>query len=170
MHECHYLPCRPRQARDFWGDACAPCPSCLAAQEPGRLHRGRGMVTDWGTFDSWMKVTDSEVGAVAESQAGGIPPSGACFALSKRGGGNVPGKRKDTMDIREMLTCLRKGESDRAVAKSMGIDRKTVGSYRAWAAQQGLLEGKLPSLGELHQLVEAWRRCPANLRLRTSRR
>jgi transposase len=66
----------------------------------------------------------------------------------------MPGKRKETMDTREILRRLRAGESNRAVARAMGIDRKTVGRYRAWAAKQGLLEGPLPSLGELHQMLE----------------
>ena len=65
----------------------------------------------------------------------------------------MPGKRKDTMDIREILRRLRKGQSDRAVAKALGVDRKTVGRYRKWAAEQDLLEGTLPPLSELHQLV-----------------
>ena len=66
----------------------------------------------------------------------------------------MPGKRKDTMDIREVLRRLRKGQSDRAVAKTLSIDRKTVGRYHSWAAEQGLLEGALPSLSELQQLVK----------------
>ena len=66
----------------------------------------------------------------------------------------MPGKRKATMDIREMLRRLRQGESNRAVAAAMQIDRKTVGRYRTWAAEQGLLEGRLLSLGDVHQLLE----------------
>ncbi len=66
----------------------------------------------------------------------------------------MPGKRKDTMDIREVLRRLRKGQSDRAVAKTLSIDRKTVGRYHSWAAEQGLLEGSLPSLSELQQRVQ----------------
>jgi transposase len=57
------------------------------------------------------------------------------------------------MDIREILRRLQKGESARAVAKAMGINRKTVGRYRSWAVEQGLLEGALPSLEELQQLL-----------------
>jgi transposase len=66
----------------------------------------------------------------------------------------MPGKRKATMDIREMLRRLRQGESNRAVAEAMHIDRKTVGRYRTWADEQGLLEGRLLSLGDVHQLLE----------------
>jgi transposase len=36
----------------------------------------------------------------------------------------------------------------------MGIDRKTVARYRDWAAEQGLLEGRLLSLSELHRLLK----------------
>ena len=66
----------------------------------------------------------------------------------------MPGKRKDTVDIREILRRLRKGQSNRAVAKALGIDRKTVGRYKHWAAEQRLLQGQLPPLSELHQLVK----------------
>jgi transposase len=66
----------------------------------------------------------------------------------------MPGKRKETMDIREILRYLRQGESNRAVASALGIDRKTVARYRTWAAEQGLLEEPLPTLSDLHKLVE----------------
>jgi transposase len=63
----------------------------------------------------------------------------------------MPGKRKETVDIREMLRRVQQGQGDRAIARDMHIDRKTVRRYRAWATEQGLLDGPLPSLGELHQ-------------------
>ena len=66
----------------------------------------------------------------------------------------MPGKKKETMDIREMLRHLRRGQSNRTVAKTVGIDRKTVARYRTWATEQGLLEGALPPLGELHRMAE----------------
>jgi transposase len=66
----------------------------------------------------------------------------------------MPGNRKETMDIREMLRCLQKGQSDRSVAKAMKVNRKTVGRYRAWATEQGLLEEPLPSLGDLQRLLD----------------
>jgi transposase len=37
----------------------------------------------------------------------------------------------------------------------MSIDRRTVKKYREWAAEQGLLEGELPTNGDLQALVEA---------------
>jgi hypothetical protein len=40
------------------------------------------------------------------------------------------------------------------VAKALGINRKTVARYRAWAQEQRLLEESLPSLSELKNLVE----------------
>jgi transposase len=66
----------------------------------------------------------------------------------------MPGKRKDTMDIREILRRLRKGQSQRTIAKALGIDRKTVGRYHQWAQAQGLLARPLPLSSELHHLLE----------------
>jgi transposase len=58
------------------------------------------------------------------------------------------------MDIRENLRKLRRGQSNRAVERDTGIHRKTVARYRAWAQEQGLLEGPLPSLSGLQRLLE----------------
>jgi len=58
------------------------------------------------------------------------------------------------MDIREIIRRVRMGQGNRAIGRDMGIDRRTVGSYREWAEQQGLLEGELPDLGALHKLLE----------------
>ena len=58
------------------------------------------------------------------------------------------------MDIREMLRRLQKGQSDRAIAKAMNMNRKTISKYRTWAVEQGVLEGALPSLSALHQLLD----------------
>jgi len=66
----------------------------------------------------------------------------------------MPGKRKETMDIREILRHLRKGQSDRAVARATSTDRKTVKRYREWAMEQRLLEGPLPSLSDLQRLLD----------------
>ena len=41
------------------------------------------------------------------------------------------------MGIREILRQLRKGRSARAVARAMGVDRKTLARYRDWAAVKG---------------------------------
>jgi transposase len=58
------------------------------------------------------------------------------------------------MEIREMLRRFRQGQSNRHIARDLRVNRKTVDRYRAWAVEQELLEGPLPSLGELHQLLE----------------
>ena len=58
------------------------------------------------------------------------------------------------MDIREILRRLRKGQSDRSVARATNTNRKTVGRYREWAEEQGLLKGPLPSLSDLQRLLE----------------
>lgn len=58
------------------------------------------------------------------------------------------------MDIRELLRHLRETESDRAVQRALGIDRRTVQRYRAWASAQHLLTGPLPAYEDLHALLE----------------
>lgn len=58
------------------------------------------------------------------------------------------------MDVYEVLRLAKLGKSDRRIASALGINRKTVGKYRAWAQELGVLDGELPSLAELHQLLE----------------
>jgi len=53
------------------------------------------------------------------------------------------------MDIRELLVHIRAGSSNRQIERDTGVDRRTVARYREWAETQGLLEGPLPSLGDL---------------------
>jgi transposase len=62
------------------------------------------------------------------------------------------------MDVYEVLRLIQLRKSDRAIAGALGINRKTVGKYRAWAAGQGLLaQRELPSREELHRrLAESW--------------
>ena len=67
----------------------------------------------------------------------------------------MPQRKKDAMEIREILRRVRAGESDRAIARTMNIDRKTVRRYREWAAEQQLLEGELPALPELQACLAA---------------
>ena len=63
------------------------------------------------------------------------------------------------MDIREILRQIQQGQSNRAVERNTGIHRKTVARYRAWAKEQGLLEGPLPSLSEVQRMLEeTWQR------------
>ena len=66
----------------------------------------------------------------------------------------MPGRKKETMDTREMLRRLRKGQSNRAIAKAMKVNRKTVSRYRSWATEQGLMEGPLSSLSDLQRLLD----------------
>jgi len=57
------------------------------------------------------------------------------------------------MDIRELLLHIRAQSSDRQVERDTGFNRRTVKRYREWGAQQGLLEGEMPTLEELQALV-----------------
>jgi len=57
------------------------------------------------------------------------------------------------MDIRELLIHIRAESSDRQVARDTGHNRRTVKRYREWAQAQGLLEGELPGLEALQELV-----------------
>ncbi len=62
------------------------------------------------------------------------------------------------MDVYEVLRLLQLQKSDRTIASALGINRKTVGKYRLWATEQGLLgQRTLPSREELHRrLAETW--------------
>jgi transposase len=62
------------------------------------------------------------------------------------------------MDVYEVLRLLQLQKSDRAIAAALAINRKTVGKYRVWAADQGwLAQCALPSRAELHRrLAETW--------------
>jgi transposase len=66
----------------------------------------------------------------------------------------MAGRRIALIDIRELLRHIRTTESDRAIQRDTGIDRRTIQRYRAWAAAQGLLNGPLPPLEELQRLLE----------------
>lgn len=57
------------------------------------------------------------------------------------------------MDIRELLTHIRAGSSNRQIAQDMGIDRRTASRYRKWTHEHDLLEGPLPPLGDLLALL-----------------
>jgi transposase len=62
-------------------------------------------------------------------------------------------RRIVTMEVMEVLRLLRMGESDRSVAACLGHTRRTVAKYRAWAQEQGLLAGELPSAAAVHQVL-----------------
>lgn len=57
------------------------------------------------------------------------------------------------MDIHEIPRRVQAGQSDRTIARELGIHRKTVARYRAWAREQGLLDSPLPALGDLQRLL-----------------
>jgi transposase len=65
----------------------------------------------------------------------------------------MAGRRKDLMDVRELIRHLRVSESDRAVARATGAHRRTVQRYRQWAAEHALLRGPLPTLEDLQALL-----------------
>src|SRR5919202_3497337 len=73
--------------------------------------------------------------------------------LLYRLGGAMPGRRKDLMDIRELLIHIRDNPHDRAVQRDTGVDRRTVQRYRRWATHHGLLTDPLPPLADLHALL-----------------
>jgi transposase len=60
-------------------------------------------------------------------------------------------RRITTMDIVELVRLLRAGESDRTIGLLVGHNRRTVGRYHTWAAEQGFLEGEMPTAAALHQ-------------------
>jgi hypothetical protein len=58
------------------------------------------------------------------------------------------------LDIRELIRRLQAGDTDRRVARELGLARKTVAKYRAWGEQEGLLSGPLPEAAELQARLE----------------
>jgi hypothetical protein len=69
------------------------------------------------------------------------------------------------MDLRELLRHIQQTPSDQAVQRATGIDRRTVQHYRKWAADHSLLEGSLPPIETLQQLVGRTLSQPAPLRI-----
>src|SRR5215212_9637927 len=82
----------------------------------------------------------------------------AHFALR---GGHMAGRRIALMDIRELVRHLRANDTDRAVQRDTGIDRRTIQRYRTWADAQGLLTGPLPAVEELQRRVQQTLTAPA---------
>lgn len=66
----------------------------------------------------------------------------------------MPGRRKGIVDIRVLLRHIRASASDRRISRELKVDRRTVKKYREWAAAYELLEGELPPLEELQELLE----------------
>src|SRR5437762_2832019 len=65
----------------------------------------------------------------------------------------MAGRRIALMDIRELVRHLRANDSDRAVQRDTGLDRRTIQRYRVWAGAQGLLTGPLPTVEALQGLA-----------------
>lgn len=65
----------------------------------------------------------------------------------------MAGRRLMTLDVRELLRRLKAGQKDRAIAREMGVARKTVAKYRDLAARHELLEGPLPEAGDLDRVL-----------------
>lgn len=59
------------------------------------------------------------------------------------------------MDVQELVRLVRDGASDREIAGLVGLNRRTISRYRRWATQQHLLGGPLPTVGELHDQLQA---------------
>jgi predicted transcriptional regulator len=66
----------------------------------------------------------------------------------------VPGRKLTILDARESVRRVREGQTDRAIARELGVARKTVTKYRRLAAEADLLEGSLPPAGELQGLLD----------------
>src|SRR6476619_1742891 len=73
----------------------------------------------------------------------------------------MAGRRIALRDIRELVRHLRASDSDRAVQRDTGLDRRTIQRYRTWAAEQELLTGPLPALEELQRLLQQTLTTPA---------
>jgi hypothetical protein len=59
------------------------------------------------------------------------------------------------MDVQELVRLVRDGASDREITALVGLNRRTVSRYRRWATEQRLLDGPLPSVGELYDQLQA---------------
>jgi transposase len=62
-----------------------------------------------------------------------------------------------TLDVRELMRRIRAGETDRAIARDLGVARKTVAKYRTWASGQPALLDSLPPAEDLDRLLQATR-------------
>ena len=56
-------------------------------------------------------------------------------------------------DVRGLFRRLRLGEPDRRIARDRGMSCNTVARYRLWAGSRGLLEGELPDMATLAELL-----------------
>lgn len=58
------------------------------------------------------------------------------------------------MDIQEIIRRLRTGQSNKAIHEELGVHRSTVKKYREWAEEHKLLEGEMPDLETLWELLD----------------
>jgi transposase len=66
----------------------------------------------------------------------------------------MAGRRKSVLDVREIIRRLKLGESDRDIARDLGVGRRTLKKYRELALREGWLQGTdLPSAEEIQQKV-----------------
>jgi len=64
--------------------------------------------------------------------------------------------RKDVLDIREIVRCLKLGRSIREIARDLDVHRKTVREYRNLARSAGWLgQPELPSLADIQAALQA---------------
>lgn len=66
----------------------------------------------------------------------------------------MAGRTLMILDVRELLRRLKAGQSDRAVARDLGLARKTVTRYRQIALDHGWLTGPLPELPALQSALQ----------------
>ena len=67
----------------------------------------------------------------------------------------MAGGRKDVLDIREIVRCLKLGRSVREIARDLGIHRKTIREYRKLARSSGWLDQpELPSLAQVQEVLD----------------
>jgi len=67
----------------------------------------------------------------------------------------MAGGRKDVLDIREIVRCLKLGRSIREISRDLEIHRKTVREYRKLAQSAGWLDqAELPSLADIQAMLE----------------
>jgi transposase len=59
-----------------------------------------------------------------------------------------------TLDVKELIRRLKAGQSQREIARSMSIARKTVRKYQRFARKRGLLDAALPQPGDLDRCLD----------------
>lgn len=67
----------------------------------------------------------------------------------------MAGRRLMTLDVRELVRRLRAGQKQRAIAREMDVDRKTVRRYWRLARRNHWLHGSLPTLEQMHRQLDA---------------